>query len=149
MDRAIKIRRALVADADAVHAVLLAAKDEIPLTCNFETDKYRAWVRDQCKKREVWLATIDDKVAGVMVMRVYEIFYLVTAPDFQRAGVGRALVRHAIGSILKRYPGGGVIAKARPENSPIIALLTGEGFRPHQILTAQPGWPVYFVGKIR
>ena len=81
-------------------------------------------------------------------MSEYEIFYLVTAPGFRRVGVGRALIRHAISHILKRYPDGGVIAKARLGNSRIIELLTTEGFRPHKILTSQPGWQVYFVGNV-
>ncbi|HXL70005.1 MAG TPA: GNAT family N-acetyltransferase [Rhizomicrobium sp.] len=61
------------------------------------------WVRDECRKKAVWLAEIKGQLAGVMVMDVAEIFYLVTTPGYRRRGVARALIRHAIAMIFKRY----------------------------------------------
>jgi GNAT superfamily N-acetyltransferase len=146
MASSIEIRRALVADALAVHGVLLAAKDEIPLT-NFDTDKYRQWVRDRCRKKEVWIANMGGALAGVMVLAVNEIYYLATLHAFRKRGVGRALVHHAIERVEHRYRGG-VKAKVKDGNAVMLAFLKNEGFSPHPHLIALPGWTVYFVGDV-
>ena len=85
------IRRARVKDAPGVHAALLAARDDIPLTTNFADEAHQAWVREECRRQHVWLDECDGSVAGVMVMRVTEIFYLVTASEFRCRGVASEL----------------------------------------------------------
>ena len=89
------IRRAKVSDAAAVHAVLLAARDEIPLTPNFADDVYKKWVRDECRRRNGWVFELDGVIAGVTIMAVDEIFYLVTVPGYRKRGVAQALVEDA------------------------------------------------------
>jgi len=59
----------------------------------------------------------------------------------------RTLIRHAVAMVARRYRCG-VKAKARPENTPIVTLLTAEGFTPHPVLVAQAGWLVYSVSKV-
>lgn len=142
------IRRARVHDADAVHAVLLSGKNDIPLTEKFDSQPYREWVRGECRRQSVWIAERNGAIAGVMVMAVAEIFYLVTAPTHRRCGVAQKLIRHAVIEIERRYERG-VTAKVREANFPIIEVLRSEGFTPHPILTAEPGWNVYSLGKVR
>ncbi|HEX4105084.1 MAG TPA: GNAT family N-acetyltransferase [Rhizomicrobium sp.] len=137
----------MVADAATAHAVLWAGRDEIPLASNFDNDTRRDWVRDQCRNREVWLAKIGKQTAGIMVMQVDEIRYLVTLPAFRRHGVGRRFVRHAVAEIARRYQSG-VYAKVRPENVAILSLLKVEGFKPDPILIAASGWVVYSIGNV-
>ena len=137
-----------MAEADQIHGVLLAAQKDIPLTDAFDTQPYRDWVRGEIRKRRVWIAVAGGALAGVVVMDVNEIFYLVTAEGFRRRGVGQALVRHVVADTLGRYRSGGVTAKVRKDNQPIIELLTREGFHPHPIPNARPGWQVYFVGNV-
>ena len=143
----VTVRRALVGDALSAHTVLLTAKDEIPLAPNFTSADHQKWVRDWCRERQVWLAHVDGSLAGIMVMHVTEVRYLVTLATYRRRGVGRTLIRHAVAMVARRYRCG-VKAKTRPENSPIVTLLTAEGFTPHPVLAAQHGWLVYSVGKV-
>ena len=143
------IRRALVGDAAAVHAALLSGKDEIPLAENFIDAAHQDWVRNECRHQRVWLDERRGEVAGVMVMSVNEIFYLVVPPKWRRQGIASQLTRHAIAWARKRR-WGGVTAKVREANAPIIAILTKEGFSRHPILeAAKPGWVVYAIGDVR
>jgi ribosomal protein S18 acetylase RimI-like enzyme len=155
VDRPLTIRRALVADALNVHATLLAAKDDIPLRCPFDSDKYRQWVRNQCRKKAVWVAEIGGRLAGVVVVDGAKIFYLVTVMAYRRCGVGRALVRYAV-DIIKRHHAG-VTVRVWEKNLPSIKLLTREGFRPHPeqpprphplLADGVPSWIDYFVGDV-
>ena len=156
MDKPIRIRLALVADAANVHAILLSAKDDIPLRCPFETDHYKKWVRDQCRDKAVWIAEIGGKLAGVLVMADAEIFYLATVTQFRRRGVGRALIRNAIAAT-KRRLGSGVTVEVWEKNRPVIELLTSEGFlrhpeqprKPHELVAdVIPAWVVFYAGDL-
>ncbi|MFZ3006042.1 MAG: GNAT family N-acetyltransferase [Phenylobacterium sp.] len=143
------IRLARVADAIAVHDVLLAARDEIPLAENFEDDAHLFWVRNECRRKRVRLAEQDGAIAGVLVMRANEIFYLAIAPAFRRQGVGRALLQAALAYVQRRR-WRGATARVRPDNVPIVKLLTEFGFAPHRVLAAlRPGWAVYSWGEVR
>ena len=113
------IRRGLVKDAPVVHSVLLAARDDIPLTAKFADQAYQDWVRRECRRQRVWLDERDGNVAGVMVLHVREIFYLVTASEFRSRGVASGLVDHAISYVQRRHRDG-VTARAREENIPIV-----------------------------
>jgi ribosomal protein S18 acetylase RimI-like enzyme len=119
VDQTITIRRALVADAPTAHAVLLSAKEAIPLADNFADDRHKECVRERCGKKKVWLAEMGGEVAGVMVIAVDEIFYLVTAPTHLRKGVARALLRRAVQIIQRRYGRRSrVTAKVREDRLP-------------------------------
>ncbi len=94
------IRRPKVKDAETVLAVLLAAREEIPLTRNFADDAYKKWVRVKCRDRRVWIFEREAEAAGVVVMSVREIFYLTTSPRIESAGSRRPWSktrRHACG----------------------------------------------------
>jgi hypothetical protein len=56
------------------------------LAANFADDAHKKWVRDQCRQRNVWLCECAGELAGVMVMAVDEIFYLITAPAHRKSG---------------------------------------------------------------
>jgi GNAT superfamily N-acetyltransferase len=136
------IRRATVEDAPAAHAVLLTGRDDIPLAANFADDAHRKWVRDQCRQRNVWLCECAGELAGVMVMAVEEIFYLVTAPAHRKSGVAEALVEDAKARVWKKYrePARG---RAREANRPVVQLLEKLGFKADYDRVTQPGWVVY------
>jgi hypothetical protein len=59
-----------VKDTDAVRALLWTAKDEIPLSPNFIDDSYRAWVREECRRRNVWIVEREGTLAGTMIMQI-------------------------------------------------------------------------------
>lgn len=142
------IRRAKVQDAEAVHAVLLTARDDIPLSPNFADDKYKKWVRDECRRRSAWILERDGTVAGVMVMAVDEIFYLVTLPAHRKTGVAQALVEDAKARVSKRYR---VPARARVRlgNLPVVRLLEKLDFVVDYDMVTRPGWVCYRANQAR
>ena len=136
------IRRAKVADAPRVHAILLAARDDISLDANFADDAHKEWVRARCRDGDVWVRIEEGRIAGAMVMSVCEIFYLVVAPDFRRSGIGEELVRHAVANVWKRYKTA-TIAKTKASNAPAHALIERLGFVRDYDAAVQPGWDLY------
>ena len=137
------IRQAKVKDADIVHAVLLSARDDIPLAANFADDAHKKWVRDECRRRNGWVFELDGAVAGVTIMAVDEIFYLVTAPGYRKRGIARALVEDAKARVWKKYrvPARG---RARQANRPVVQLLEKLGFiEDHDRVIATLGWMHY------
>jgi ribosomal protein S18 acetylase RimI-like enzyme len=142
------IRRAIVKDAAAVHALLWSARNEIPLTDQFNNEEYRTWVRDECKRQNVWIMEKSGQVAGVMVMKVDEIFYLVTDPVRRRSRVGECLILHAMACVQRKY-GSPVFAKVRPDNFPIVELLTKLQFVLDPDRVTQAGWTCYSSARSR
>jgi ribosomal protein S18 acetylase RimI-like enzyme len=139
------IRRAKLKDADAVHAVLLTARDEIPLAPNFADDAHKTWVRNECRERRVWVFERDMQLAAVMVMAIMpleEIFYLATVPTYRKQGVAEALVRDALARLWKKYR---VTARARTRsaNVRVVHLLEKLGFVIDDDMHTQPGWVGY------
>jgi ribosomal protein S18 acetylase RimI-like enzyme len=136
------IRRAKVGDAETVHAVLLAAREEIPLARNFADDAYKKWVRDKCRDRRVWVFERNGEAAGVMVMSVREIFYLTTSPGHRKCGVAQALVEDAKARVWKRYQTT-ARGRVRPENLPVVRLLEKLDFLVDHDMVTSPGWVWY------
>lgn len=138
-----ELRLAHKADAPAIHALLWAAKGDIPLTEKFKADEYVTWVERQCKRRAVWVVQNNNEIAGAMVMRANEIFYLVVSKAHRREGIGKALIAKAKKLCTdKRWDT--LTARARRTNTPILQLLSVEGFRLDWILQANaPDWDVY------
>lgn len=136
------IRRAKVGDAEAVHAVLLTARNDIPLASNFADERHKKWVRDECRHRRVWMLERDGVLAGVMVMSVDEIFYLVTVAAHRKTGVAQALGEDAKSRVWKKYrePARG---RARLENLPVVRLLEKLDFFADHNSVTQPGWICY------
>ncbi|MGO9419377.1 GNAT family N-acetyltransferase [Roseiarcus sp.] len=139
------IRRAKVKDAETVHAVLLAAREEIPLTRNFADDAYKNWVRDKCRDRRVWIFESDGEAAGVMVMSGSEIFYLVTSPTHRKCGVAQALVEDAQARVWKRNRTT-ARGRVRPENLSVVRLLEKLDFAVDHDMVTPPGW-VWYTAK--
>lgn len=123
------IRLGKPSDAPAVHALLWAAKDKIPLNDNFADAAHQQWVLDQCNASAVWVVDSGTEVIGAMVMKPRisppEVFYLVVAEENRKQGIGRALISQA-----KQIWKTGLRARAKPYNKEIIGLLTSEGFEP-------------------
>jgi GNAT superfamily N-acetyltransferase len=129
------LRRAREVEATVIHALLWSAKDDIPLVEAFQTDPYRKWVSDHCKRKAVWVVAEKTTIFGTMVMQGNEIFYLVVASEHRRKGAARMLVRKAK-ALCKEH---GVRAKVAPGNIPIATLLTAEGFRYDGMMPGVPG----------
>ena len=91
----IMLRRAREVEATAIHALLWAAKDAIPLVEAFHTERYRKWVEDRCNEKLVWVVVKQATTIGAMVMQGNEVFHLVVSPEHQRNGVARTLVEKA------------------------------------------------------
>ena len=136
------IRRAKVKDAKAVHAVLWAAHEEIPLSPDFVDDAYKKWVRDECRDRRIWIFECDGETAGVTVMSVCEIFYLVTSPGHRKRGIARALVEDAKARVWKKYRAT-ALGRVRLENLPVVRLLEKLDFVVDHDMITRPGWVVY------
>jgi GNAT superfamily N-acetyltransferase len=118
------VRCARVSDAAAVHAILKAARRDIPITAaDFDSERYLDWARGECRQRRFWVAEIKDQIAGVMLLRADEVFYLVTAEEYQRSGVATALLAYA------KKTHQLLTTKTKPCNHRTLALLEREGFR--------------------
>jgi ribosomal protein S18 acetylase RimI-like enzyme len=123
------VRLAQNADAPAVHAILWAAKAEIPLLDNFADVEHQKWIQEQCKSGAVWLSQQEIEITGIMVIKAAtkisttEIFYLAVRSEKRRTGTGRALITHA-----KKKWSTGLRARVKPHNTKIIGLLESEGF---------------------
>lgn len=146
MHQELTIRRAFVREADAVYAVFLTAKDTISFFPEIDREKYRQWVRELCRQREVWIAEIAGEAVGIMVIKIAEISFLIILPEYQRRGIGRSLVRHAVRLVWLRF-GTGTSMRASVTNGPIVVLLESEGFkRQNDNSGTEPGRSFYFRG---
>ena len=118
------VRCARVSDAAAVHAILKAARRDIPLTAvDFDSERYLDWAREECRQGRFWVADIKGKLAGVMLLLADEVFYLVTAEEYQRRGIATALLAYA------KKTHQLLTTKTKPSNHRTLALLEREGFR--------------------
>ena len=142
------IRRARVKDAPSVHAVMLTARDDIPLADNFAEDVHKKKVRDLCRDKRVWIDERSNELAGVMVMSVIEVEYLVTAESYRHQGVASGLIDCAIVTVRRLYKCG-IEARTRDENRPTVRLLLKKGFRVHPFKSSPAkGWTIYVLGKV-
>jgi hypothetical protein len=81
MSRAVEplIRRARRSDGPGVYSLLWAARDDIPLRPEFNNDATKNLITQQCANNHVWLAEADGELAGAMLLKGDEIFYLVVS----------------------------------------------------------------------
>jgi RimJ/RimL family protein N-acetyltransferase len=111
MSAIIKPRLAHVGEAAAVHAVLWATRDDIPITAtDFNSEHWSGYVTSAIKNF-FWVIEIDSTIAGVMLLQ------------YQRRGVATALLACAT----KRHRS--LTAKTKPDNNRTIKLLEREGFQ--------------------
>jgi GNAT superfamily N-acetyltransferase len=112
-------RFARVREAVAVHAVLWAARDAIPITAtDFDSEHSLEWVRGLCHRELFWVVEIDSTIAGVMLLDFndvmergrIDIFYLATAEPYQRRRVATALLAYA------KNRHSSLTAKTKPDN---------------------------------
>jgi GNAT superfamily N-acetyltransferase len=100
----IEIRRATLADADAVADVYL---DSFRATYAFPLvhtdDEVRGWIRGFLdSEQETWIAVDGRRVVAMMVVGPGDLDQLYVAPDRLGAGIGRRLLEVA----KERYPDG-------------------------------------------
>ena len=99
------IRRGVEADASAVADVWLRSfTAALPSVHRAHTDQQvRAWFRDTVlPTHEVWVATVEDSVVGMMVLHGGELSQLYLDPLWRGRGIGDRLVEVA----KKRCPAG-------------------------------------------
>ena len=99
------IRRGVEADASAVADVWLRSfTAALPSVHRAHTDQQvRAWFRDTVlPTHEVWVATVEDSVVGMMVLHGGELSQLYLDPLWRGCGIGDRLVEVA----KKRCPAG-------------------------------------------
>ena len=114
-------RASLEAEGEAVLAVVRAGYAvEAELVGWPALPGLRASVAD-LRSEDVWVAEVDGVVAGVLGLEDGTIARLVVDPAFARRGIGRALVRHAVGL-------GAVRVGTAAENAPALAMYASEGF---------------------
>ena len=135
------IRHAHAADLPAIVAIYnsaipgrMATADTSPVTVESREEWFRAF---DPGSRPLWVLEEGDWIAGWLGLRS---FYgrpayhrtvesaVYVSPDFQRRGIARRLLRHA----LAQCPGLGVrnvLAFIFDHNAPSIALFEAEGFR--------------------
>lgn len=72
---------------------------------------------------DLWVAEVDDATIGFVALADGEITWLYVDPTYARHGIGRALLRHAIGQ-----GDGPFTASVLAGNEPAISLYLAEGF---------------------
>jgi len=88
----LKIRRARLADTDETARVFSASfrsMDFVPKLHSDEED--RVFVRNLIAGKEVWLALVDDRIAGLACLDNDWLAHLYVHPDHQGHSVGHAL----------------------------------------------------------
>jgi len=90
-----RIRCATDADAPAIGAVFVRARDEMTYLPRIP-DEDRPLLGDWFLERaELWVAEADGRVVGFVGIADDELAHLYTDPPFQNRGVGSALLEHA------------------------------------------------------
>ncbi len=92
---AVELRRASVADADAVADVFISSRRTALPTVNFPytDDSVRGYVRDiLIAKTEGWLAHDGDQILAIMSLKPGWVEQLYVATDRQGEGIGRRLL---------------------------------------------------------
>ena len=83
----------------------------------------RDYTRSVLPDRNAWLAIVDDRPVGVLLMQDDQVNWLFVRPDAQGAGVGTALLDHA-----KRECPGGLALWVFEMNTPAHRFYTHRGF---------------------
>jgi ribosomal protein S18 acetylase RimI-like enzyme len=99
VDRRVIIRRGEASDADVAASIYLvsreAAGSAFPPNIH-SAEETRAFVREVVMAtREAWLATVEDRPVGLLVLDGDAIDWLHVLPEAQGQGVGSALLDHA------------------------------------------------------
>jgi GNAT superfamily N-acetyltransferase len=91
------IRRALPPDAGEVAEVFLASRrDGLPYLPELHTDaETQQWIARLIHDAEVWVAELEGRIAGLMVLDGEHLDQLYVAPGAQGGGVGSRLVELA------------------------------------------------------
>jgi GNAT superfamily N-acetyltransferase len=94
---ALDVRRAGLADADAVAAVFIPSFESLAFLPRLHTyDEHRAHIQDRVlQEQEVWLAELDGRVADFAAMRGDVLTHLYVHPELQGGGAGDALLEKA------------------------------------------------------
>ncbi len=159
-DRRVQIAIRRLADADVEPVVALSLAAWAPVFAGIEAELgptlhrmlFPDWrsaqaraVEAVCRSPEnhVWVAVDGDRPVGFVALRYVdedaapagEIDMVAVDPAYQRAGVGAALVRHALDEIRTAGVGIAVLGTGGdPGHAPARALYESIGFRPYRLV---------------
>jgi len=120
-----QLRSATIEDAAAVHALLLASREQIGLAERFVNTQYVQWVGSECSKGNVSIMTIGGLgIAGAMILDGDELAYLVVSPGCRKHGIGTRLLEHA--KTMRET----VITETLMTNEAMQKALQANGFHP-------------------
>jgi ribosomal protein S18 acetylase RimI-like enzyme len=128
---------ARVADVRRVIAVLRSVGGDMVIAEQFRSAAYIKRVRLDCSKRRYWIVELNGNVAGVMMLRAPEIFYIAVRRKYRRLGVARSLI------VYTKKHRRTLSAMSRADNLAIHRLLGSEGFRHVRFLAANEQWIAY------
>jgi ribosomal protein S18 acetylase RimI-like enzyme len=136
------LRPARMKDANAIHALLWAARKDIPLEDNFSDAAHVEWVQARCKQRRGWVVEDGGSVAGAMLLAIGTVSHLVVAQNYRRLGIGSMLIEkaktHSAGAT-----GDELKAEVNPNNERMIRLLLKEGFTYEPLHAISAKWHAY------
>jgi ribosomal protein S18 acetylase RimI-like enzyme len=88
-------------------------------------DEVRAWFASVVLvEQEVWVAELDGRIVGILVLRVDSLDHLYVRPDSQRQGIGTRLLAYA-----KRQRPGGLRLYTFEANEPAREFYEKHGFK--------------------
>jgi len=122
-----KIRRALIRDAERALDIWWDAKSEIGLNPSKPQQEYIEVWRGYCRSGDVWAAEVDGEIAAFIYLLAMEIFYIVTARDHRQKGLARALIAQAK-KLAHRRGYAALTARTRDINTATQTLLENQGF---------------------
>jgi ribosomal protein S18 acetylase RimI-like enzyme len=122
------IRRARKADGPSVFEWIWSARTEIPLKDQFHTDLTKEWLANECRRKRVWVADVEQVIVAALYIHFDQFFYLVVDHQYRRLGIARALLTR--GKRPRRW------CKIAPGNKAVRGLLEREGFIRTDRLTA-------------
>lgn len=137
------LRQATVDDAGTVCDLLIAARHDIPITIDPETQRelLAAIIREDCSKGNGWVGTVGGSVAAAMIVRPNdrEILYLVTGDKYRKQGFARKLIDRAK-QVARSEKWDTLLAKADLKNDRVLSLLDAEGFIRTEIIQEKHTW---------
>jgi N-acetylglutamate synthase-like GNAT family acetyltransferase len=137
------LRYARVADVRRVIALLRSVRGDMVIQEHFRSAAYVKRVRDDCRKRRYWIVEVNGDVAGVMMLRAPEIFYIAVGLKYRRLGVARSLV------VYSKKHRRSLSAMSRADNMAVFKLLGSEGFRRDPFFAGEERWVAYTWAKLR
>jgi ribosomal protein S18 acetylase RimI-like enzyme len=129
-----KPRLATSADVRRIVALLRSVGEDMPIQQDFRSAAYLDRMLDDCRKRRYWIVDVRGDLAGVMMLRAPEIFYIAVGRPHRRLGVARSLIVDT--QRRRRF----LSAMSRADNRAVLALLGNQGFKRESFAAGTEAW---------